>query len=104
MERSNKITDLQSIKTQLEPLFIKHGVVRAVVFGSYAKGTTTKNSDIDIMKDSAGNLRGIDFFVAQAEMAKALPIASDIFEKREIKEGSKMQSEILKTGVVIYER
>jgi len=96
--------DLQDIKTLLEPLFIKHGIVRAIVFGSYAKGVATDNSDIDIMIDSDGYLRGIDFFAAQAEIAQALPIASDIFEKREIKEGTKMQSEILKTGVVIYER
>ena len=96
--------DLQSIKTQLEPLFIKHGIVRAVVFGSYAKGTATENSDIDIMIDSEGFLRGINFFIAQAELSKAIPIESDIFEIREIKKGSKMQAEILSTGVVIYER
>ena len=96
--------DLQSIKTQLEPLFIKHGVVRAIVFGSYAKGIATENSDIDMVIDSNGFLDGINFFVAQAEIAQSLPIESDIFELREIKEGSKMQTEILKSGVVIYER
>ena len=96
--------DLQSIKTRLEPIFIKHGVVRAIVFGSYANGTATEKSDIDIVIDSAGYLRGIQFFEAQAEMEHALPIASDIFEQREVKEGSKMQSEIMKSGVVIYER
>ena len=96
--------DLQSIVTQLEPLFIKYGVVRAIVFGSYAKGTATEKSDIDIVIDSDGYLRGIEFFSAQAEMTQVLPIASDIFEKREIKTGSKMESEINKTGVVIYER
>ena len=96
--------DLQSIKTQLEPLFIKHGVVRAIVFGSYSKGTATESSDIDIVIDSNGFLGGINFFIAQAEMAQALPIESDIFEMREIKEGSKMQSEILRSGVIIYER
>ena len=96
--------DLQGVKTRLEPIFIKHGIVRAIVFGSYAKGTATEKSDIDIVIDSAGFLRGINFFEAQAELERALPIASDIFEQREVKEGSKMQAEILNSGVVIYER
>ena len=61
--------DLQSIKTQLEPLFVKHGIVRVIVFGSYAKGTATENSDIDMVIDSAGFLRGINFFTARADFA-----------------------------------
>ena len=96
--------DLHDIKTLLEPIFIKHGIIRAIVFGSYAKGTATEQSDIDIMIDSAGYLRGINYFDVQAELERALPIASDIFEKREVKEGSKMEAEIAKSGVVIYER
>jgi predicted nucleotidyltransferase len=98
------VIDLYSIRCQLEPLFIKHGIVRATIFGSYAKGTASENSDIDIVIDSNGSLSGINFFTAQYEIAQALPIKSDVFEQREIKKGSKMQAEISKTGVVIYER
>ena len=96
--------DLQTIKIQLEPLFIKHGVVRAIVFGSYAKGTATENSDIEIVIDSDGLLDGMNFFTAQYELSQALPIKSDIYEQIEIKEDSGLQSEILKHGVIIYER
>ena len=96
--------DLQNIKTQLEPLFVKHGIVRVIVFGSYAKGTATENSDIDMVIDSGGLLDGMNFFTAQYELSQALPINSDIYEQIEIKEGSGLQSEILKHGVIIYER
>ena len=91
-------------KNQLEPLFIKHDVVRAIVFGSYAKGTATEDSDIDIVIDSNEHLDGMNFFTAQHELSKALPIKSDIYEQMEIKAGSGLESEILKYGVVIYER
>jgi len=96
--------DLKCIADYLEPLFIKHGVKRAVVFGSYAKGTASENSDIDIVIDSKGLLDGINFFTAQYELSKALPVKSDIYEQMEIKEGSALQSEINKFGVTIYER
>jgi len=88
----------------LEPLFIKHSIVRAIVFGSYAKGTATENSGIDIVIDSHGFLNGINFFTAQHELSNALPVKSDIYEQIEIKEGSALQAEILKYGVAIYER
>ena len=96
--------DLQGVKILLEPLFIKHGIVRAIVFGSYANGTATEKSDIDIVIDSNGYLDGINFFTAQYELSKMLTIKSDIYELMEIKEGSALQNEIRKHGVVIYER
>jgi predicted nucleotidyltransferase len=96
--------DIRGIGKLLEPSFIKHGVVKAIVFGSYAKGTATESSDIDIVIDSQGFLDGINFFIAQAEMIKVLPIKSDIYEKMEIKKGSLLESEIERYGVLVYER
>ena len=96
--------NLKCVAVYLEPLFIKHGIKRAIVFGSYAKGTASENSDIDIVIDSKGLLDGINFFTAQYELSKALPVKSDIYEQMEIKEGSALHSEIIKYGVVIYEQ
>jgi predicted nucleotidyltransferase len=98
------LVDLKSITTMLEPMFIKHGVIKAIVFGSYARGEATDDSDIDMVIDSKGFLRGINFFTAQYEIAKVIPIKSDIYEQREIKKGSFLENEILRDGVVVYER
>lgn len=40
---------IESIKKKIVPILKKHGVVRAGIFGSYARGEQNKNSDVDIL-------------------------------------------------------
>ena len=40
------IYDIAEIKRRLEPVFQVNGVKSAVLFGSYAKGDATENSDM----------------------------------------------------------
>ncbi|MCL2796537.1 MAG: nucleotidyltransferase domain-containing protein [Firmicutes bacterium] len=79
-------------------------VRKAILFGSYAKGTQKKSSDIDIFIDSNGEIRGIDFFGVRADISDALNIPVDLIDARQLVEGGRVQQEIAKTGVVIYER
>ena len=51
---------VSQIKKILSPIFEAHHVRRAVLFGSYAKGTARERSDIDILVDSG--LRGLAFY------------------------------------------
>jgi len=95
------VSDIVQIIT---PIVKASPIRRVILYGSYAKGTNTPESDVDLIIDSYGELKGIDFFVLSAEIAKALPIKSDIFEYREIKPNSAMYNEIVKDGVVIYAR
>jgi len=95
---------LDHISDILKPILEKHSIYKVIVFGSYARGYFTSTSDIDLVIDSMGELKGISFFIASNEISKMLPIKSDIYEQREIKEGSALHSEILKDGVVIYDR
>ncbi len=41
--------ELNEIKSKIRKVLKKHGVVRAGIFGSYARGEQKKNSDIDIL-------------------------------------------------------
>ena len=93
---------IDNITRMILPIVSKSPVKRVILYGSYAKGTSTPDSDVDLIIDSDGELKGIDFFVLSAEIAKALPIKSDIFEYREIKPNSAMYKEIERDGVVIY--
>ncbi len=50
------VPQLQDI---LSPVFDRYGIRRAVLFGSYGKGTATERSDVDLLVDSG--LRGLRF-------------------------------------------
>ncbi len=47
------------IQTLLSPVFADYGITRAVLFGSFAKGTATDKSDIDLLVESG--LHGLAF-------------------------------------------
>ena len=56
----NTVFSMETIKNRLTPVFSNYKVNSAVIFGSYAKGSATEKSDIDLMVDS--RLRGLSFF------------------------------------------
>lgn len=43
--------DLDKIKVKAIPIMQEAGVTHSAIFGSYATGSNTKNSDIDIFID-----------------------------------------------------
>jgi len=93
------------IKDKLFPIFDASMVVeRAILFGSHSKGNQTQASDIDILIDSKGKIRGIDFFGVLEDISEALRIPVDLIEASQIIDGSRVQREINETGVLIYER
>ena len=95
---------LQDISECILPALNKSFIEKVIVFGSYANGTATLKSDIDLVIDSNGRLDGMNFFVFADEIAGLLPIKSDIFELMEIIKPSPLYEKIMKEGVVIYER
>ncbi len=48
--------ELNEIKPKLRRILKKHGIAKAGIFGSYAKGTNTKKSDIDVLIEFDGSL------------------------------------------------
>ncbi|MCM1578307.1 MAG: nucleotidyltransferase domain-containing protein [Ruminococcus sp.] len=93
---------IEEIKQTLTPIFSEYNVKKAVLFGSYAKNCADEKSDIDICVDSG--LRGLDFFGLLEDVCTSVTCPVDMFDVIEINTGSKMEQEIQKTGVVIFER
>ena len=99
MERTYSISELRTI---LSPIFAAHGVKRAVLFGSYAKGSATVQSDVDLLVDSG--LRGLAFFGLLDSVASALDRPVDLIDTSQIEGGSQIEQELLKSGVSIFEQ
>ena len=98
---STDIYSISDIKQLLSEVLDNTEVEKAILFGSYAKNTPTKVSDIDILIDSNGKIKGLKFFaIIEEKFNKDV----DVIEKSEINKGSRIEKEIEKTGVVVYEK
>lgn len=95
------IYTLPQLKTTLDPVFSRYGVRKAVLFGSYGKGTATEKSDVDLLVDSG--LRGLRFVGLLDDVQRAIGKNVDLFDVTHIQAGSRIDREIRETGVTLYE-
>lgn len=81
---------------------MRYGIQKAVLFGSYGKGTATEKSDIDLLVDSG--LRGLRFVGLLDDVQRAVGKDVDLFDVTHIQSGSLIDREIQATGVTVYEK
>ena len=99
---SDTVYTISQLKEKLIPIFIDNSIRRAVLFGSYGKGKATKESDIDLLVDSG--LKGLGFVGLIEDIRAAVDKDVDIFDITHVEKGSKIDLEIQKTGVLMYEK
>ena len=95
---------VEEIKQKLKPVFEANGVTKAILFGSYANGTATEDSDLDIVVETEPHVRGWDFFGIIEDVRQCLEKEIDMIASRDIVSGSKVDIEVSQKGMVIYER
>ena len=98
----DKVYTIPELKTILSPVFAEHGVKRAVLFGSYAKGMATPRSDVDLLVDSG--LRGLAFFGLLEDVSEALDTPVDLIDTSQVEAESLVAHEIQKSGVALFEQ
>ena len=104
MNRQTKIYTLEEISQILTPIFEKTGVVRAIVFGSYAKDTAAADSDIDIVVEVEGWVDDLDFCGISVDVSDALGKRIDFLSLSDLLPDSAAAREIAEVGRVIYEK
>ena len=99
-----KIYSIEEIKAILYEILSKTEVEKAILFGSYAKNEQNQNSDIDILLDSKGKVKGLKFYAIMGQIKEKLNKEVDVIEQTEINKNSKIEKEIERTGVIVYEK
>lgn len=91
---------IDEISKNLKPVFGRYNIKRAILFGSYAKGTANEHSDIDIFVESG--LKGLKFFGLLEDVTTALERQVDLLDASQVETNSRVMDEINSTGVLIY--
>ncbi len=99
-----KVYTINELKLILSETLKKFAVKKAILFGSYAKNTSTSKSDIDLVIDSEGKLINIYFYGLLEELVQTLGKNIDLFEISEIQRDSEIYNNIQKEGVIVYEK
>jgi predicted nucleotidyltransferase len=78
-------TIIQKLRSHKPELQRKYPVSRIGVFGSYARGEATENSDLDIAVDITGPM-GLSFVAMANEIENIFGIKVDVVPRRSIKQ------------------
>lgn len=101
---TTRIYTLEDIKELLKEVLMHTEVEKAILFGSYAKNKPTEQSDIDILIDSNGKIKGLKYFAIIDMIKQKFDKDVDVIERTEIDKDSKIDKEIERTGVIVYEK
>ncbi len=97
----NEKLNTEIVKNELYPIFKKHGIKTAILYGSVAKNKNSIDSDVDILVDS--NLKGFKFLGLIEDIRQALNKPVDVMDVKHINKNSLIEKEINRTGVLIYD-
>jgi len=113
METTVLKTKKEKILSEIvEKLKREYDPIKIILFGSYAYGNPTEDSDIDlfILKDS--KKRGVERFVSVKKIIynpnRKIPVSPIVYTPEELEKrlrmGDDFIKEILEKGVILYER
>lgn len=90
---------VEEIRQKAKPIFKQHGVIRAAVFGSAARGESGPGSDVDVLVELSGQYGLFEFINIKNSLEDALGKKVDLVDYRAIK--PRIRENILKSQVGI---
>lgn len=92
---------ISELEGYIKALLLKYHAEYAVLFGSYARGDATGESDIDVVVIGGVNFKPRDIFAFGEELRQITGKAVDAFEIRELNKNTEFYETVMKEGVRI---
>ncbi len=100
IDEEHGILTLDQIKSACTDVFTENSVEFCYLFGSYAKGTATNTSDVDLLIST--DLSGLNFYELVENLRQSLNKKVDVLDQHQIANNFELTNEILKDGIKIY--
>ena len=85
----------------IESLLKKYNAESAILFGSYARGEATPESDIDVIIFGGPGFKPSNIFALAEDLREITNRDADVFEIRELNEGTDFYDAIMREGLKI---
>ncbi len=89
------IYTIDNIKEIIKPFALKYNVESIYLFGSYARGEATEDSDLDFLVFGGNNFKLTSIFALAEELRTAFQKKIDVFEIHEVNTDSSFYSTIM---------
>ena len=91
---------IEQIQQQIIPVLKSHGVARSAIFGSFARGEETVESDVDLLIEFKGKKNLLDLVDLKMALKEALHKEVDLVTYRSI--SPLLKEKINKEAIQIY--
>jgi len=95
----NKALSQDYLKCVISDLLKKYHADSALLFGSYARGEASAESDIDLLVYGGAQFQPTDIFALAEELHEITGKDVDVYEICEVSHSSDLYREIMKDGV-----
>ena len=98
---SEAVLSLNKIKEIVKPIALKYQVKEIYLFGSYARGEATDESDLDFLVFGGENFKLTMIFSLAEELREAFQKNVDVFEIHEVNQQSVFYDTIMKERMLV---
>lgn len=92
---------LNEVKAIVKELLERYHAEYALLFGSYARGDATPDSDIDVIIVGGENFVPRNIFALAEDLREMTGREADVFEMREVDTGTPFYESVMREGIRI---